>query len=176
MNPHNFLRKCLYKFDSQNWWFSILKSESYWMRTLQPLTPLGLSAERAASHFIYYIHVSLILDWTVFGRCSLDKMLILHYFFIQHLSSQCLHHFVIQLSGNANRSIGFCIIWMQWLKCIVLILYIFYLSINLIYIIIAFVCYIINFILVCCCCCLLIFFIHFVVVILIPLFYFIASY
>ena len=81
MNPHNFLRKCFYKFDSQNWWFSILKSESYWMRTLQPLTPLGLSAERAASHFIYYIHVSLILDWTVFGRCSLDKMLILHYFF-----------------------------------------------------------------------------------------------
>ena len=47
--------------------FQTKKSKNYWMRTLMTLTPLGLNVESAAWHFIYYIHVLLLLFWTVFG-------------------------------------------------------------------------------------------------------------
>ena len=87
---------------------------------------------------------------------------VLHFLFL-YIVSQCPHlSEAIWLISNANRLIGFSLIWTLWSKCIVLTLhmfYLFHLSIYLLCVIFALVCCC------CCCCCLLIILIHFIVVV-----------
>ena len=121
--------------------FQPKKRESYWMRTLKTVAPLGLNIESSVWHcvFVQLFWTELFLDWELWIRL----WFYIYFVFILHLWSQYWHHLeAIRSISNVNRLIGFYVIWTLWSRCIVLTLYmfsVFYLSIYLLYVIFAFV-------------------------------------
>ena len=88
--------------------------------------------------------VTACLDWIMFSIRTLDMILILHLFcfYITTVITVSASFGGYSVDNNANWLIGFCVIWMLWLKCIVLALYMFFLfclSIYLFYVVFAFV-------------------------------------
>ena len=118
--------------------FQPKKRESYWMRTLKTVAPLGLNIESSIWHcvFVQLFWTELFLDLELWIRL----WFYIYFVFILHLWSQYWHHLeAIRSISNVNRLIGFYVIWS---RCIVLTLYmfsVFYLSIYLLYVIFAFV-------------------------------------
>ena len=118
--------------------FQPKKRESYWMRTLKTVAPLGLNIESSVWHcvFVQLFWTELFLDLELWIRL----WFYIYFVFILHLWSQYWHHLeAIRSISNVNRLIGFYVIWS---RCIVLTLYmfsVFYLSIYLLYVIFAFV-------------------------------------
>ena len=118
------------------------KKENYKMRTLKTLAPLDLMLKVLSDILpVRYIFITSILDWTVFELRTLDAIMVLHSSWIciapVTAASQCQHHLETSwFLSNVNQSIGFCVIWTLWSKCIVLTSYIF--SIYSIYLFICF--------------------------------------